>query len=171
MQLSKNFSLREMTKSQTATRKGIPNKPTGTHQSNLVLLCQNILQPIREHFKKPVRITSGYRSAELCVAIGSSVNSQHAKGQAADFEITGISNQVLAEYINENLNYDQLILEFWNKSDPNSGWVHCSFNNNVENRKQFLRAYRNNEGKVKYDVYNAEDYVTESDIIGGAKAK
>ena len=170
MKLSKNFSLNEMTRSQTATRKGIANTPSSSHESALILLCENILQPIREHFGKPVRITSGYRSPELCIAIGSSVISQHAKGQAADFEITGISNQVLAEYIDDNLNYDQLILEFWNKSDPNSGWVHCSFNNKVQNRKQFLRAYRK-DGKVKYDTYNKQDYVTESDVISGAKAK
>ena len=159
-----------MTRSQTATRKGISNTPSSSHESALILLCENILQPIREHFGKPVRITSGYRSPELCVAIGSSINSQHAKGQAADFEITGISNQVLAEYIDKNLNYDQLILEFWDKSDPNSGWVHCSFNNKVENRKQFLRAYRK-DGKIKYDNYSKIVYVTESDVISGAKAK
>ena len=75
------------------------------------------------------------------------------------------------DFTGESYAGEHLILEFWNKSDPNSGWVHCSFNNNVENRKQFLRAYRNNEGKVKYDVYDANDYVTESDILGGTKAK
>ena len=169
MKLSENFSLSEMTRSQTATRKGISNTPSSSHQSALILLCENILQPIREHFGKPVRITSGYRSPELCVAIGSSINSQHAKGQAADFEITGISNQVLAEYIDENLNYDQLILEFFTPDDPMSGWVHCSFNNKVENRKQFLRAYRDN-GKVKYEVYHDGVFPTESDVISGSKA-
>ena len=75
MQLSKNFSLREMTKSQTATRKGIPNKPSGTHQSNLVLLCQHILQPIREHFKKPVN----HQVIEVQSYKGRFINSQHAR--------------------------------------------------------------------------------------------
>ena len=124
MQLSKNFSLNEMTRSQTATRKGIDNSPSGTHQSNLVLLCQNILQPLRDYYGRPLRVTSGYRSPELCIAIGSSINSQHAKGQAADFEIPGVSNKDLAEYIRDNLNFDQLILEFFTPSDPMSGWVH-----------------------------------------------
>ena len=153
MQLSKNFTLREMTRSQTATRKGIDNNPTGTHQSNLVLLCQNILQPLRDYFGRPLRVTSGYRSPELCIAIGSSINSQHAKGQAADFEIPGISNKELAEHIKENLNFDQLILEFHTTDDPMSGWVHCSYNNKEENRKQFLRAYKDN-GKTKYEMYD-----------------
>ena len=170
MQLSKNFSLAEMTRSQTATRKGIANSPSGTHQSNLVLLCQNILQPLRDYYGRPLRVTSGYRSPELCIAIGSSVNSQHAKGQAADFEIPGVSNKELAEYINDNLNFDQLILEFFTPDDPMSGWVHCSFNNKVENRKQFLRAYRDN-GKVKYEVYHDGIFPTESDVISGSKAK
>ena len=169
MELSKNFTLREMTRSQTATRKGISNTPSGTHQSNLVLLCQNILQPLRDYYGRPLRVTSGYRSPELCIAIGSSVNSQHAKGQAADFEIPGVSNKELAEYINENLNYDQLILEFFTPDDPMSGWVHCSFNNKAENRKQFLRAYKDN-GKTKYEMYSDDTFPTESDVLSGAKA-
>ena len=153
MQLSKNFSLKEMTRSQTATRKGIDNNPTGTHQSNLVLLCQNILQPLRDYYGRPLRVSSGYRSPELCIAIGSSIKSQHAKGQAADFEIQGVSNKDLAEYIRDNLNFDQLILEFHTTDDPMSGWVHCSYNNKEENRKQFLRAYKDN-GKTKYEMYD-----------------
>ena len=169
MQLSKNFSLKEMTRSQTATRKGIDNNPTGTHQSNLVLLCQNILQPLRDYYGRPLRVSSGYRSPELCIAIGSSIKSQHAKGQAADFEIPGVSNKDLAEYIRDNLNFDQLILEFFTPDDPNSGWVHCSFNNKVENRKQFLRAYKDN-GKTKYEVYSDYTFPTESDVISGSKA-
>jgi uncharacterized protein YcbK (DUF882 family) len=92
MQLSENFSLNELTKSQTATRKGIDNKPTSEQVENLKALSINILQKIRNHYERPVRVTSGYRSPELCVSIGSSVKSQHAKGEAADFEITGIDN-------------------------------------------------------------------------------
>lgn len=168
MELSKNFTLREMTRSQTATRKGIDNKPSGIHEANLILLCQHILQPLRDYYGRPLRITSGYRSPELCLAIGSSVNSQHAKGQAADFEIPGVSNKDLAEYIRDNLSFDQLILEFFSPSDPNSGWVHCSFNNKVENRKQFLRAYKDN-GKTKYEMYDDEVFATESDIVSGSK--
>ena len=149
MQLSKNFSLRELTASQTATRKGIDNAPSPEHQENLKRLCESILQRVRDHFGRVVSVSSGYRSAELCTAIGSKITSQHAKGEAADFEIFGISNKELADWINENLYYVQLILEYWKESDPNSGWVHCSFSLNG-NRKQYLKAYKEN-GRTKYE--------------------
>ena len=149
MKLTENFSLNELTKSQTAERKGIDNSPSTEHQENLKSLCEMILQPIRDHFGQVVSVSSGYRSPELCVAIGSSTKSQHARGEAADFEIFGVSNKELADYINENLTYDQLILEYWKESDPNSGWVHCSYTNG-SNRKQYLRAYKEN-GSTKYE--------------------
>ncbi len=149
MKLSENFSLVELTKSQTAERKGIDNTPSPEHQENLKLLCTHVLQPVRDRFERVVSVSSGYRSPELCTAIGSKITSQHAKGQAADFEIYGLSNKELADYINENLDYDQLILEYWKKEDPNSGWIHCSFNSKG-NRKEYLRAYKN-EGKTKYE--------------------
>ena len=149
MKLSENFSLLELTKSQTAERKGIDNTPSPEHQENLKSLCMAILQPVRDHFSKVVTISSGYRSPELCTAIGSKITSQHAKGQAADFEIFGVSNKTLADYIDSELHYDQLILEYWNESDPNSGWVHCSFSEG-QNRKQYLRAYKE-DGKTKYE--------------------
>ena len=150
MKLSDNFSLNELTKSQTAERKGIDNTPGPNHQENLKSLCEMILQPVRDHFGQVVSVSSGYRSPELCVAIGSSTQSQHAKGEAADFEIFGVSNKELADWINENLDYDQLILEYWKGEDePNSGWVHCSYTNG-SNRKQYLRAYKEN-GSTKYE--------------------
>jgi len=149
MKLTENFSLNELTKSQTAERKGIDNTPSAEHQDNLKSLCEMILQPIRDHFGQVVSVSSGYRSPELCVAIGSSTQSQHAKGQASDFEIFGVSNKELADWIDENLDYDQLILEYWKESDPNSGWIHCSFNTQG-NRKQYLRAYKEN-GSTKYE--------------------
>ena len=150
MKLTENFSLNELTKSQTAERKGIDNTPSAEHQENLKSLCEMILQPIRDHFGQVVSVSSGYRSPELCVAIGSSTQSQHAKGQASDFEIFGVSNKELADWIDENLDYDQLILEYWKGEDePNSGWVHCSFNTQG-NRKQYLRAYKEN-GSTKYE--------------------
>ena len=150
MQLSLNFSLGELTKSQTATRKGIDNTPSPEHQENLKLLCESVLQPVRDHFSKVVTISSGYRSPELCQAIGSVSTSQHAKGQAADFEIFGVSNKALADYIDSELHYDQLILEYWNESDPNSGWVHCSFSEG-KNRKQYLKAYKDENNKTCYE--------------------
>ena len=149
MKLTKNFSLIELTKSQTAERKGIDNTPSTEHQENLKSLCESILQPVRDHFSRVVSVSSGYRSEALCLAIGSKTTSQHAKGEAADFEIFGLSNKELADWINENLYYDQLILEYWKESDPNSGWVHCSFSLNG-NRKQYLKAYKEN-GSTKYE--------------------
>ena len=150
MKLTENFSLNELTKSQTAERKGIDNTPSTEHQENLKSLCEMILQPIRDHFEQVVSVSSGYRSQELCVAIGSSTQSQHAKGEASDFEIFGVSNKELADYIDQNLDYDQLILEYWKGEDePNSGWVHCSYTNG-NNRKQYLRAYKEN-GSTKYE--------------------
>ena len=137
MQLSGHFSLSELTKSQTAERKGIDNKPTLEHIENLTELCTQILEPTRRNFGKPMIITSGYRSEELCVAIGSKITSQHAKGQAADFEMIGLDNKSLAKYIKNNLVFDQLILEFYTPNDPSSGWVHCSYNKD-ENRKEAL---------------------------------
>ena len=97
MNLTKNFSLLELTKSQTAERKGIDNTPSPEHQENLKSLCMAILQPVRDHFSKVVTISSGYRSPELCTAIGSKITSQHARGEAADFEIFGVSNKELAD--------------------------------------------------------------------------
>ena len=144
MKLSGHFSLAELTKSQTATRKGIDNKPTLEHIENLTELCVQILEPTRRNFGKPMVITSGYRSEELCEAIGSKSTSQHAKGEAADFEMFGIDNKELAKYIKNNLVFDQLILEFYNPDDPSSGWVHCSYSKD-ENRKQSL-------------LYNGKDY-------------
>ena len=151
MQLSKNFSLIELTKSQTAERKGIPNDPSADHISNLELLCERVLQPVRDHFNHIVSISSGYRSPELCIAIGSSLESQHAKGMAADFEIYGTPNSEVFNWIKNNLMYDQMILEFWNKDEPNSGWVHVSYNpDQEENIKENLRAYKDEDNYTRY---------------------
>ena len=151
MQLSKNFSLVELTKSQTAERKGIPNDPSPDHQENLRLLCERVLQPVRDHFNHVVTVSSGYRSAALCVAIGSTLNSQHTKGMAADFEIYGTPNAEVSDWIKENLMFDQMILEFWNSDEPNSGWVHVSYNpDSEENIKEYLRAYKDEDNYTRY---------------------
>ena len=150
MKLSANFQLSELVKSQTAERKGIPNNPSPAHIDNLKALCVNVLQPIRSHFEAPVMISSGYRSPELCIAIGSKITSQHAEGKAADLEVPGIDNKKLAEWIKENLEYDQLILEFYRDGEPDSGWVHVSWNSD-KNRSNSLRAARDEElGKTVY---------------------
>jgi hypothetical protein len=150
MKLSENFTLDELTKSQEAIRLGIANEPNDEHITNLILLCKNILQPIRNHFNKVVSVSSGYRSAELCERIGSSSKSQHTRGEAADFEVFGLSNKDVSDWIVQNLDYDQCILEFWSPNDPNSGWIHCSYNDSG-NRRQYLKAERIN-GKVVYST-------------------
>ena len=150
MKLSKSFTLNELRKSQEATRLEIDNTPNEEHIENLKLLCVKILQPVRDFYGLPVSISSGYRSPELCEAIGSSRTSQHASGQAADFEIFGVHNKELSDWIVNNLDYDQCILEFWNPNDPNSGWVHCSYNDSG-NRKQYLNAQKLN-GRIVYTV-------------------
>ena len=147
MNLSRNFSLLELTKSDTAVRKGIDNNPNSDQIEKLKLLCENILQPVRDPFGR-VKVTSGYRSPELCVAIGSSVNSQHAKAEAADFECPGIDNAELADWIQKELSYDQLILEYYTPGEPNSGWIHCSWIAE-QPRASFLHAYRE-DGRTKY---------------------
>ena len=148
MNLSENFTLQELIYSDTAIRRGIDNKPNDETIENLKIVCENILEPVREYFKAPVVISSGYRSVEVCEAVGSSAKSQHTKGQAADFEIFGIPNKDVADWIVNNIDFDQCILEFWNEKEPNSGWVHCSFNA-AGNRKQYLKASKEN-GKVVY---------------------
>ena len=149
MKLSENFSLKELTKSQTAVRKGINNEPGTAEIENLIHLAESVLQPVRDHFGKAVMISSGYRSPALCEAIGSSTKSQHAKGEAADFEIGGVDNKELATWISKNTTFDQLILEFYNEGDPNSGWVHCSAVREGS-RAQVLKASKV-EGRTKYE--------------------
>jgi len=147
MNLSRNFTLSELTKSDTAIRKGINNNPNAEQIEKLKALCENILQPVRDHFGR-VKITSGFRSVELCMAIGSSANSQHAKAEAADFECVGIDNAELADWIKDNLPYDQLIVEYYTPGEPNSGWIHCSYIPD-QPRASYLWAYKS-EGKTKY---------------------
>ena len=135
MKLSKHFSLEEMTKSQTALRRNLPNQPSEAQTEAMVLLCENILEPVRTHFSIPFTPSSGYRSGDLCLAIGSSVSSQHAKGEAADFEVPSVSNLELCTWIIDNLDFDQLILECY--TGGNTGWVHCSYKSEG-NRKEVL---------------------------------
>ena len=148
MNLSKSFTLNELTKSQEALRLGIANIPDEEQILNLKILCEKILQPIRDFYGMPVSVSSGFRSPELCKAIGSSSTSQHTRGEAADFEIFSIANKALAEFIVANLDYDQCILEFWNENEPNSGWVHCSYSSKY-NRRQYLKADKV-DGKIVY---------------------
>ena len=151
MKLTANITLDELTKSQTAERKGINNNPSPEQIENLKALAVNVLQPIRSHFDKPLIISSGFRCAQLCIEIGSSINSQHTASEesaAADFEIPGVDNRELARWIRDNLEVDQGILEFYKDGEPSSGWIHCSYSTD-KNRHQSLRAMREN-GKVIY---------------------
>ena len=132
MKLTENFSLKEMTQSQTALKNNIDNEPNAEQIENLKQLCQTILQPIREDFQLPIKITSGFRSPELCEIIGSKSTSQHCANEcaAADFEIPGVDNKKVFKHIIENLPYDQIILEYYDESDINSGWIHVSWSPN-----------------------------------------
>jgi hypothetical protein len=138
-QITKNFTLNELTYSATAVKKGIENKPTEEHYKNMVSLCKNVLQPLREKLGKPITVNSCYRCPKLNTAVGGVKTSQHCNGQAADIEVMGNSNYDLACYIRDNFEFDQLILEFCDnlKNDKNSGWVHVSYKDSG-NRKQTL---------------------------------
>jgi len=149
MRLSKNFTLGELTKSQTATRHSIDNTPSLTTIDNLQLLVDNVLQPVRLHFGRPVTISSGYRSPKLNTAIGGSATSDHTKGQAADIEIVGVDNKVLAEFIRDNLPFTQLILEFYIDGVADSGWVHVSYDKD-NLKKEVLKATKNSANKTVY---------------------
>ena len=134
MNLSKNLTLAEATTSQTAVRHGLNNQAPAFVIENLKLIAEKVFQPIREHFKKPIRVSSGYRSKELNAKVGGSKNSQHIAGQALDLQGTnGITNAQIFEYIRKNLEFDQLIWEYGTTSEP--AWVHVSYNRHG-NRKQ-----------------------------------
>ena len=150
MQLSEHFNLKEFTKSETAIRKRIDNTPGPEHAQNLKIVCEKILEPVRKHFGKPVRINSGYRGPALNSAVGGSSKSQHCNGEAVDFEIDGLANPELAKWVSQNCEFDQVILEFYDpKEGPNSGWVHASYTSKGTNRKQLLTAVTVN-GKTVY---------------------
>ena len=138
-QITKNFTLAELTYSATASKKGIKNQPSEEHYKNIVTLCEKVLQPLRDKLGKPIVINSCYRCPELNTAVGGAKTSQHCNGQAADIEIMGLSNYDLACYIREHMDFDQLILEYADnlKNDKNSGWVHVSYKTSG-NRHQCL---------------------------------
>tara|TARA_B110000285_G_scaffold174794_1_gene196015 strand:+ start:92 stop:583 length:492 start_codon:yes stop_codon:yes gene_type:complete len=150
MKLSKNFTKAELCKSQTAIRMGLNNNPTDDQTENLRLLCERVLQPVRDHFNQIVSISSGFRDPVLSRKIGSSEKSQHCSGEAADFEIFGVANHEVSDWIKENLMFDQLILEYYKPGEPNSGWIHVSYCKEINsNRKEYLMAMQI-DGKVTY---------------------
>ena len=153
--ISKHLSLKEVTNSDTAKRLGINNTPTDEHLANLKLLAEKVFEPIREHFGKPIGVSSGYRSKALNDATpGSSLKSQHCSGEALDLDQdsmnTGITNKEVFEYIKNNLEFDQLIWEYG--TDANPDWVHVSYESTEKQRKQILRCKRVN-GAPHYESY------------------
>ena len=147
--MDRQVSIKELLFSETATRLGIDNTPNDQILINLQTLIYEVIEPIINQFGD-IKITSGYRSPELCKAIGSSTTSQHTLGQAVDCEVIGVPNKELADWVVKNLTYDQVILEFWKPEEINSGWVHISYNKS-NNRKMYLRAYKAN-GRTVYEV-------------------
>ena len=143
MQLSEHFTLEEMTRSQAATRKGIPNVLPEALIPAMRAVCVNVLEPVRAHYGKPVRVFSGYRSPRLNVAVGGSASSQHCKAEASDFGVIGEANIDVCQWIMRNLKFDQLIYEF----GP-TGWVHCSYRNGPL-RNQVISAVKRG-GKTVY---------------------
>ena len=148
MKLSKNFTLAEFTKSQTALRHGLDNTPTDEHLESAKALFEHVVQPVRDNFGVTV-INSGYRGGELNEKVGGSSKSQHCKGEAVDIECPGNSNYDVARWIEQNLDYDQLILEFYTPGIPDSGWVHVSYKSDGSNRKSTLTALKE-DGKTIY---------------------
>lgn len=154
MEISKHLSLAEISRSETAKRKGINNTPSGEHLENFKKLAENIFEPIREHFRVPIHISSGYRSKELNSAIGGSATSQHCSGEAIDIDMdgsaSGVTNAQVFNFIKDNLQFDQLIWEFG--SDSNPDWVHVSYETTGKQRKQILKAVKSG-GKTSYVPY------------------
>ena len=148
MNLTKNFSLAEMVKSETALRHDMDNTPGEAEIENLKRLAEKVLQPVRDHYGKGVKVNSGFRHPEVNAKVGGSKTSDHCKGQAADIEIPGVANADLAEWITKNLDFTQVILEFYTPGIPDSGWVHVSYNP-ADLKKQVLTATKR-DGKTVY---------------------
>ena len=148
-QLTEHFTLAEMIVSPTAKRLGIPNTPTAEHIENMRYCCEKILEPVRAKFG-PVTVNSSYRAPLVNKAVGGSKTSQHVNGQAIDFEVQGVSNKVVADWVADNLEFDQVILEFYTAGDKNSGWVHASIKKGGGNRRQRLIATKSKAGGTKY---------------------
>ena len=138
--LSPHFKLREFEKSQIADRYEIDNTVKDEEvYNNLILLCENILEPIRNHYGVPFSPNSGYRCLKLNRKLGSSDKSQHTRGQACDIEIPTVSNYELGIWIRDNLDYDTVLLEFYKEDVPSSGWVHVSYVSEKKNRQRSLK--------------------------------
>jgi len=154
MNLSKNLTLQEVTRSATAIKFGIDNEPNIEQLENLKAIAKKVFQPIRDHFDVPIGVTSGFRSERLNSKIGgSSRTSQHCKGQALDIDAHvygGVTNAELFHYVKDHLVFDQLIWEFGNDEEP--AWIHVSYKKKGKNRNQVLTAKRD-RSKIAYAIY------------------
>ena len=153
MNLSKNLTLKEVTKSDTAIRKGIKNEPNTEQLENLKVLATEVFQKIRDHFGVPIKVTSGFRSEALNKAVKGSNSSDHMKGCAIDIDMDGtpdITNAEVFNFIKDNLTFRQLIWEFGDNNNPD--WVHVSYVAG-DNKKEVLRAAKRS-GKTIYIPYN-----------------
>ena len=150
MKLSEHLSLSEVIRSESAKRNGISNMPTPEHIENFKLLAEKVFEPIRNNFRCPIHISSGYRSKELNASIGGSLTSQHCQGEAIDVDMDGtphgVTNKMVFDFIKNHLDYDQLINEF------DYSWVHVSYSSKGTNRKQTLDAVKVN-GVTKYNPH------------------
>lgn len=158
MKLSKNLSLAEVVRSETAKRLDIDNNPTKEHLDNLKAIAENVFQPIRDHFNCPIHVSSGYRSEDLNRAIRGSKTSLHMQGCALDLDMdfTNVSNTEVFNYIKDNLEFDTLIWEF-NNEDGSPKWVHVSYREG-KNRKQVIEAYRDPITQItKYKPYEPRE--------------
>jgi putative chitinase len=147
--ITEHFTLEELTASPTANKLGLSNTPTAEHIENMRYCCEKILEPVRAKFG-PVKVNSSYRSPRVNQAVGGSKTSQHVNGQAIDFEVNGVDNKTVADWVADNLEFDQVILEFYTAGDKNSGWVHASIKKEGGNRKQRLIAKKSKAGGTTY---------------------
>ena len=155
MKISEHLDLSEVIRSETAKRHGISNMPTPEHMENMKKLAENVFEKVRNHFRCPIHISSGYRSKELNARTpGASATSQHSSGEALDLDVegnsNGLTNRMIFDYIKDNLEFDQLIYEFGDDKEPS--WIHVSYESTGKQRKQVLRATKVN-GKTSYAPY------------------
>lgn len=154
MNLTENFSLVELSSSETAVRKGLDNTPSVEAVANLRYLCEKVLQPLRDKYGKSINITSAYRAPKVNKAIGGSTTSDHCNGNAADFTVPKEDYKKVFDML-RGMDFDQLILEMCTNGYPN--WIHVSYRISG-NRKQTLIAYKNALGQTKYLPYTDADF-------------
>jgi len=154
MKISEHLDLSELIRSESAKRKGIDNTPSADIIDNLKKLAENVFEPIRNNFRVPIIISSGFRCVKLNESIGGASSSQHCKGEAIDIDMDGtpnrVTNAMVFNYIKDKLEFDQLIWEFGNSENPD--WVHVSYSHTGNQRKEILKGFKTN-GVTHYSQY------------------